>query len=87
MPKVLQVACTYKFSYMFRQVFAIVSETILPFMHCVQFVTIELYGCIYELRMYLLIYINLCHRFSEVDEPIYTFHILYVRLLVYIINY
>ena len=37
---------------MFRQVFAIFSETIF-LVHCVQFVTVELHMCIYELRMYL----------------------------------
>jgi hypothetical protein len=63
-------------------------------MRCVQFVTIVLYACIYELHMYLLIYINLCYRFPEdnetspgrIEELIYTFHLLYVRLLVCIIN-
>jgi hypothetical protein len=80
---------------MFRQVFAILSETILTFIHCVQFVTMELYVYVYELHMYPLICINLCHRFPEDDETsprrieelIYTFHMLHVRLLVCIINY
>jgi len=38
--KILQVTCTYKLSYMFRQVFAVFSETIFLVKHCVQFVTL-----------------------------------------------
>jgi len=38
--KKLQVTCTYKLSYIFRQVFAIFSATTFLVMHCVQFVTI-----------------------------------------------
>jgi len=38
--KILQVTCTYKPSYMFRQVLAVFSETIFLVMHFVQFVTL-----------------------------------------------